>query len=928
MPATQNQHRSVKETKAKSGHTAKTGKQASAKPSPVIAQYLELKAVNPGYLMMYQLGDFFELFFEDAILASEKLGLTLTKRGTYQGKDIPMAGVPVRTINEYLAKAIRAGFKVAIIEQLEDPAEAKKRGSKAVVKRDVTRLVTPGTLTEDQLLEPGANNYLTAVFQTPGEATNEELRFALASLDISTGEFLTTETSARDLGGEISKINPSELIISENLTGAATIKSLLKNYEGAVSPVPHAHFSSLSGEADLKAILKTATLDAFGNFSRGELAAIGALLKYVELTQIGARPLIRPPDRSEETTAMGLDAATRTNLELMKSTSGAKKGSLFNALDRTLTAPGARTLAARLNAPLTKIELINDRLNALEFFITNSTLRDEMRQRLRAAPDITRALSRLSLGRGGPRDLGLIKDGLKAASDLLEGLESVNIDHLPKAIKKIRTELMFAETPLQSLLEKALIAENLPLEAREGDFIQQGYDDDLDEQRRLRDKSRQVIAALQTEYRELTGIKSLKVRHNNQFGYFVEVTSTTADKLLNNPMSETFRHRQTLANNTRFTTESLIEIEHKITLAADRALTLEKSIFDDLKAKTVTYQDKITALAHSLAELDVALALSLLSEQENYTRPLVDDSRTFEIDEGRHPVVEQALRKDKSGPFIENSCKLAKNNPDENANIWILTGPNMAGKSTFLRQNALIAIMAQMGCFVPAKKAHIGIIDRLFSRVGASDDLARGRSTFMVEMIETATILNQATHRSLVILDEIGRGTATFDGLSIAWATVEYLHDKICARALFATHYHELTCLREKLGNVTNATIEVREWNDEIIFLHNVVMGAADRSYGIQVAKLAGLPGTVITRAEEVLTCLEAESEREGAINQLEDLPLFSMESHEEPTAPAIEPPNPALQSLNEELLDLNPDDLTPKAALELIYKFKSIINN
>jgi len=918
-------------TKGTSRKGASTKSNASKdKASPVIAQYLELKAINPGYLMMYQLGDFFELFFEDAVMASQRLGLTLTKRGTYQGKDIPMAGVPIKTINEYLQKAIKAGFRVAIIEQLEDPAEAKKRGNKSVVKRDVTRLVTPGTLTEDTLLDAGANNYLTAIFQNPCDepksANNQtEQSFSLASLDISTGELLISKSTSSDLMGEIARLGPSEIVISDKRQDPAALKACLANYEGAQTPVPNAYFSSLSGETSLKMALKVDTLASFGEFSRGEMAAIGALLKYVELTQIGKQPVIQAPKQARQNSHMYIDAATRTNLELIKSIRMTKKGSLFDAVDRTCTGPGARALAARISAPLYNVEAINERLNTLEFFINNSALRDKLRKSLTRTPDIARALSRLSLHRGGPKDLGAIHQGLSVADELLNHLEEIKNDHLPKNLKAIKTDLLFAASKLTDQLSSALNDE-LPAHVRDGDFIKQAYHPPLDEQRVLRDESRSILANLQASYRDKTNIKSLKIRHNNQFGYFVEVTQLNASQLLTGPLSELFRHRQTLANNVRFTTEELIEIESQITLAADRALHLEKQLFEELCELILTARDQLSTLAQSLAELDVNLSLALLSEEENYTRPLVDESQTFLIHNGRHPVVEQALRRTSSGPFIENNCTLAKstssNAAANNAHIWILTGPNMAGKSTYLRQNALIAILAQMGCYVPASKAHIGLIDRLFSRVGASDDLARGRSTFMVEMVETATILNQASARSLIILDEIGRGTATFDGLSIAWATVEYLHNHVKARALFATHYHELTCLCEKLEHVTNATIEVKEWNDEIVFLHRVIMGAADRSYGIQVAKLAGLPSPVIARAAQVLSRLENESQKTGAINQLDDLPLFSMTA---PASATKTPGDEGEENLKKELSGVNPDELTPKAALKLVYHLKSM---
>lgn len=919
----------------------KTSKaQKADKASPVIAQYLEIKAVNPGYLLMYQLGDFFELFFEDAIIASEKLGLTLTKRGYYQGKDIPMAGVPLKVADEYLQKAIRAGLRVAVVEQMEDPAEAKKRGPKAVVKRDVTRLVTPGTLTEDNLLEDGANNYLTAFFQNPSDEKQTSRLYSLASLDLSTGEFLVSEVKAQDFNGELARLNPSEIIISDAIHGEPHIRNLLKAHEFtekdcAHTPVPHSYFSSLSGERDLKSALKVSELTAFGDFTRGELAAIAALLKYVDITQIGKKPLIRPPSRAVSSSAMVIDAATRINLELLKSTRMTKKGSLYGALDRTVTNPGARLLAQRISAPLNEQSAITDRLNALEFFITHSAKRDTLRQTIRHTPDMARALSRLNLNRTSPRDLGAIKRGLQIADEVSLSLQDFKEDHLPTAIINIRQQLLFASGQLKDKLIAAL-NDDLPHQTKDGDFIKKDYNAELDEERTLRDESHSIMAELQAEYRKLTGVKNLKIRHNNQFGFFVEVTALNASALQNGPMMDIFRHRQTLANNVRFTTETLVDIEAKITRAADRALDIEKKLFNELRDNITTNSRQISEVCGALAELDVILALALLSEEENYTRPTIDDSTSFDIKNGRHPVVEQALRQAKSGPFIENDCALAKPNgnaktsPGDSANLWILTGPNMAGKSTFLRQNALIAIMAQMGCFVPAKSVHIGLIDRLFSRVGASDDLARGRSTFMVEMVETAAILNQATNRSLVILDEIGRGTATFDGLSIAFAAVEYLHDKCRARALFATHYHELTTLAEKLQGVTNATIEVKEWNDEIVFLHRVIMGAADRSYGIQVAKLAGLPAPVIKRAHEVLAKLESENKKSGAINQLEDLPLFSLDTPEPETSTCNETNNLPIMSayalkLQEELAAINPDDITPKIALELIYRLKSI---
>lgn len=903
----------------------KRTKKSSSNPSPVIAQYFELKANNPGYMLFYQLGDFYELFFDDAIKASEAIGLTLTKRGTYQGKDIPMAGVPLKAANEYLQKAIQAGFRVAVVEQLEDPAEAKKRGSKAVVKRDITRLVTPGTLTEDALLEPGANNYLTSLFQMPNEEGEKNSVFSLASLDISTGEFLVSEVNHEDLSGELMRINPSELIHSDSLRTNQTLNAILAGLNTASTPVPNAYFNSLSGEADLKKALAVTELGGFGAFSRGELAAIGALLKYVEITQIGKQPNILPPTRLAQNKVMVIDAATRASLELVKSTRMQRKGSLLEAIDRTVTSPGARTLAARINAPLNDKEQINKRHDAVQFFLEQTAKRQELREILRGSPDMARSLSRLKLNRAGPRDLGAIRSGLNRAEKILNKLEKLDHDTLPEALQTLKKALLFASSPLRDKLNAALNDE-LPLQTRDGDFIKSSYNGELAEQRMLRDESRSILANLQAEYRELTNIKGLKIRHNNQFGYFVEVTQTHANTLLTGPLSETFRHRQTLANAVRFNTEELIKIEAKITMAADRALAIEKTLFEDLSEQVETASLNIADIAAHLAKLDVSMGLAELAESENYVRPVIEEDGGFSIEGGRHAVVEQALRKAKSGPFIENDCHLGENT-EQNANIWILTGPNMAGKSTYLRQNALMAILAQMGSYVPAKAAHIGLVDRLFSRVGATDDLAQGRSTFMVEMVETAAILNQATKNSLVILDEIGRGTATFDGLSIAWATIEYLHNQTGCRTLFATHYHELTTLPKKLEKIANATIEVKEWKDDIVFLHQIKMGAADRSYGIQVAKLAGMPKPVIARANEVLSRLENQDRTKNTPDALDDLPLFFTSQDAKHVSQPNDSKTQATNVLIEELEKLNPDDLTPKAALELLYKLKSLNN-
>ena len=906
--------------------------QAIAEATPSMAQYLEIKAANPDCLLWYRMGDFYELFFEDAVAASAALGIVLTKRGKHMGEVIRMCGVPIHRADEYLQRLIRKGFRVAVCEQLEDPAEARKRGAKAVVKRDVVRLVTPGTLTEETLLDSRARNFLTAVFRAPGGGEGALIGsaevVALASLDISTGECEIGETTGADLPGELVRLSPGEVLGTDALFAEPQLREWLGIAGAAPTPLPNAHFDSMAGERGLKARLGVTELGGFGTFSRAELAAVGALLKYIDLTQLGRQPVLRPPRRTGATAALLIDAATRSSLELVRATSGGKDGSLLGAIDRTVTGPGARELAARLSAPLREAGAIHARLDCVGFLVEAETLRDDLREALKSSPDIARAVSRLAFGRGGPRDLAAVRDGLAAAEAAAVKLSVAAAGTgLPMALDEMRVRLARAAGALLGELRAALV-DDPPHLKRDGGFVRAGYREALDGAIELRDASRNVMAALEARYVEETGVKALKVRHNNILGFFIEVTQQNAKPLLSPPLSDTFRHRQTMSNAMRFTTTELVEIEGRIASAAERALAIEQEVFAELAARIADADGDLGAIAAALADLDVIAALAELAHAEGYVRPEIDDSETFEILGGRHPVVEQALAQSRSGPFIDNDCVLGRprvaalDGFDEakDARIWIVTGPNMAGKSTFLRQNALIVVLAQMGCYVPARSAHIGIVDRLFSRVGAADDIARGRSTFMVEMVETAGILNQATPRSLVILDEIGRGTATFDGLSIAWATLEYLHEVSRCRALFATHYHELTVLEGRLAGVANVTVDVKEWHDEIVFLHKVRSGAADRSYGIQVAKLAGLPGRVVARAGEVLKLLEKADRRPGGTAPLDELPLFA-------AARPVNPISAARQTsaIETALAAINPDELTPKKALDELYRLKEM---
>ncbi|MBL3607254.1 DNA mismatch repair protein MutS [Rhodovulum sulfidophilum] len=872
----------------------------------MMAQYLEIKSANPGALLFYRMGDFYEMFFDDAVAAAQALDIALTKRGKHQGEDIPMCGVPVHAAESYLLTLIRKGFRVAVCEQMEDPAEAKKRGSKSVVRRDVVRLVTPGTLTEESLLEARRHNFLAAFAEVRGEA-------ALAWVDISTGAFRAMGCPGVRLGAELARLAPREVLLNE-----ATERDwaeIVSESGAAVTPLSRASFDSSSAETRLTGLFSVGTLEGFGTFSRAEMSAMGALVDYLEITQKGKLPLLRPPVREAMGGTMQIDAATRRNLDLTASLSGGREGSLLAAIDRTVTAAGARLLERRLSSPSRDLPTIHARLAAVRALVGDTGLCAALRDSLRKCPDIDRALSRLGLDRGGPRDLAAIRNGLAQAGDVA-GLLG---DDLPQTLTGARAALT-GHDELCDLLDRALVAEP-PLLVRDGGFIATGFDEGLDEARTLRDEGRGVIARMQAGFVEETGISSLKIKHNNVLGYFIEVTATHAERMLSPPLSDTFIHRQTTANALRFTTVELSELETRILNAGNRALEIEKRLYDSLKTAVLNHAGPAGQAAAALAEIDLATGLADLARGEDWCEPEVDDSRAFAVTGGRHPVVERALRRQGGTPFIANDCDLAE--AGSGAAIWLLTGPNMSGKSTFLRQNALIALLAQAGSFVPAASAHIGLVSQLFSRVGAADDLARGRSTFMVEMVETAAILNQADDRALVILDEIGRGTATYDGLSIAWATLEHLHDANRCRALFATHYHEMTALTQKLSGVENATVAVKEWEGDVIFLHEVRKGAADRSYGVQVARLAGLPDSVVERARVVLDALER-GEREGGRSPsalIDDLPLFSAAAIPQPSQSAPAGPAP----LDERLSAIHPDELSPREALDLIYELKAL---
>jgi DNA mismatch repair protein MutS len=880
---------------------------AEARPTPVMAQYIEIKTANPDSLLFYRMGDFYELFFEDAEIASRTLGIVLTKRGKHLGEDIPMCGVPVGRADEYLQRLIAAGHRVAVCEQLEDPAEARKRGAKSVVRRDVTRLVTPGTLTEEALLNPGRANMLVSLARV---RTGEDAwSYGVGAVDISTGRFSLTEADAGAVPGVLARHDPSELLLPDSIREDRGAEPLWRDLGCAVAPLPRDGVDAASAEERLKAAFGVATLEAFGRFSRAELAAAGALIAYIERTQLGHRPPLLPPRREGAGTLMEIDAASRANLELVRTLGGARAGSLLATIDATVTPAGGRLMAERLAGPVTDLAVIGRRHAAVDYVMARPGLAAELTATLRGAPDLPRCLTRLAMQRGGPRDLDAVRAGIEAAAALARLLPADAPDELAEA----GARLAAVDPGLAAEMAAALGAE-LPLNRRDGGFIRQGYDRDLDEARALRDDSRAVIAGLQQRYAAEVEARALRIKYNSMIGYFVEVPQVVGERLVQPPFNALFVHRQTMAGAMRFSTRELSELEARIASAGERAVGIEIAIFDRLAGAALAADAVLRAAAEAMAVLDVTTALAGVAANRGWVRPEMTGDAAFHVEGGRHPVVEAALaRQGKS--FVSNDCDLRAGDGD--GQILLVTGPNMAGKSTYLRQNALIAILAQMGAFVPARLARLGVVDRLFSRVGAADDLARGRSTFMVEMVETAAILNQATARSLVILDEIGRGTATYDGLSIAWATIEHLHEKIRCRALFATHFHELTALTRRMDRLRPVTMRVTDYRGDVVFLHEVAPGAADRSYGIQVAKLAGLPAPVVERARAVLQELEKTDRAAPVARLVDDLPLFALAAA--PVAPAA--PDP----LRKAIAAINPDELSPREALEALYRLKAI---
>lgn len=864
--------------------------------TPAMQQYLALKQEHADCLLFYRMGDFYELFFEDAVTASSILDIALTKRGKHAGQDIPMCGVPVHAAETYLNRLIASGVRVAICEQLETPEEAKKRGYKSVVQRGVVRIVTPGTLTEETLLAAHSSNYLAAVALKKGHG-------ALGWLDVSTGQFLLCDVTDATLPAMLARVNPRELLIADALYDELKPLPWFIEWESKATLRAASLFDSRKGIQALKEQFDVLFHDAFGAFSPHDLSVAGALIGYLKQTQLNTAMRLDAPRKEAVTDVMRIDAATRRSLELTQTMQGERKGSLLSCIDHTVSGAGARCLSSLLSSPLTDKARILARLDAVAFFCDHLKTRDALRDAMRETGDMERAVNRLLIGRGGPRDMVLIRSTLTSAAmlqDIIRDASHALDSGLPELLAAQAGKLA-GFSRIVHVLSQAL-AQEVPLLARDGGFIADGYRADLDEWRNLSRESKRVMLVLEQRLKQETDIPSLKIKFNNVLGYFIEITSIHEKKV---PIG--FVHRQTMSGAMRYTTPELVELAQKIEQAADRSVKLELEIFEELLKLLRDNAEGLIEAARAIAMLDVMASLSVLAQEQNYIRPELVEAPVFEVSNGRHPVVEMQLRK-QAQAFMGNDCML-----EEQSYLWLITGPNMAGKSTFLRQNALIVVLAHMGSYVPASSARIGLVDALFSRVGASDDLARGQSTFMVEMLETAAILHQATERSFVILDEIGRGTATFDGLAIAWAVVEHLHDVTRCRTLFATHYHEITALAETKSGIACFHSRVQEFKERIVFLHQIARGQADRSYGVHVAKLAGLPGAVTARAGQLLAQFEAQ--RGGLTAAQSTLPLFAAAAEE-----------PASDALREQLDALNPDELSPKEALEQLYTLKKLI--
>lgn len=865
---------------------AKAGK----KLTPMMERYLEVKRQNPGTLLLFRMGDFYELFNEDAEIAARILGITLTSRDKSSSNPIPMAGFPHHSLDSYLYKLIHAGYRASICDQVEDPKKAK-----GMVKREVTRVVTPGTLTDDALLDPHENNFLASIYFGKND-------IGLAWLELSTGRFLTSNTTAEHLVDELARIHPAECIFAE---GNTALQNAIGHLDTMLTERPSWSFAIDECEKNLLEHFGTKTLEGF-NLEQGTpaITAAGALLEYVQETQRSAIPHINQIEPYERGDRLLIDEATRRSLELTRTIrEGKREGSLISVLDETVTSMGARLLNDWIANPLTSLPEIQQRLDSVEEISQDPVLCNDVREQLSQTYDLQRLTARIATGRASARDLSFLAQTLALLPKLkakLSGRKAELLQSLEAGIDlcaEVRTDI------------ETMLVEDPPLTLNEGGVIRSGFSDELDELRSLSKGGKEWIASYRNDEAERVGIPNLKVGYNKVFGYYLEVSAAHAAKV-----PEHYIRKQTLKNQERYITPELKEYEEKVLKAEERAIELEQNIFDSLRDRVAKEATRTQRTAEILAQIDVLFGLAHLATHAGYTRPEMTTEPVLDIRESRHPVLD---RLQPSGEFVPNDVLLG----EPYGRVQIITGPNMAGKSTYIRQAALLTLMAQIGSFIPASEARIGIADRIFARVGASDELSKGQSTFMVEMTEAARILNSASERSLVILDEIGRGTSTYDGISLAWSMTEFLHDQIKARTLFATHYHELTELTQTLKQSSNWNVAVHEQDGEIVFLHKIVEGSANKSYGIHVARLAGIPDQVIQRANQILSTLEKD--------HFDDSGQTTIPPRKQKTASHQQlslfgnAPHPVL----DEIRDLNVDEMTPLAALEELYRIREQLN-
>ncbi|MDA0833913.1 MAG: DNA mismatch repair protein MutS [Planctomycetota bacterium] len=863
--------------------------ETAAKLTPMMERYLEVKGQNPGTLLLFRMGDFYELFYEDAQIASRILGLTLTSRDKNSPSPVPMAGFPYHALDQYLQKLIQSGQRVAICEQVEDPKEAK-----GLVRREVTRVVTAGTLTDENLLDPRQNNFLACVCPTPN-------CIGLAWLDLSTGRFLTCDLKLDELADELSRIRPVEVLVPESYHPKELQPNSLAGSTWLCTERPLWCFSKEHCQSRLMQHFGTSTLTGFDLTPESPgITAAGVLLEYLKETQKGSLGHINRIETYHRADTLKMDDATRRSLEIVHTLrEGSRDGSLLSILDETVTPMGARLLAEWLANPLTNIDKISQRLNAVDEFMQDPNLCRELKETLSHTYDLQRLTARIATGRAHPRDLASLAKSLALLPRLkakISGRQTERINHLERQLDlcaEVRADI------------ETVIVEDPPLQVSDGGVIREGFHAELDELRGLARGGKEWIARYQAEESARTGIPNLKVGFNRVFGYYLEVTASQASKI-----PPDYIRKQTLKNQERFITPALKEYEEKVLRAEERGLRWEQELFQALRERVAQHAARIQQSAEVLAEIDVLVSFSILALRQRYCRPELVEEPILDVVQCRHPVLD---RLQPSGRFVPNDIRLG----NKSGTIQIITGPNMAGKSTYIRQAALITLMAQIGSFVPATSARIGVADRIFARVGASDELSKGQSTFMVEMTETARILNSATDKSLVILDEIGRGTSTYDGISIAWAVTEYLHDVVGSRTLFATHYHELTTLTSSLPRARNWNVAVHEQDEQIVFLHQIVEGAADKSYGIHVARLAGIPADVIERARIVLNTLESDHVdetgrthipgRASSFKKQRQLSLFAADQH----------------PLLDEIRELDLEHLSPSLALETLQRFR-----